>query len=38
MRSIIEARLADGDCDTDNDGDGVLAVVSAVTEVLPTWV
>jgi hypothetical protein len=27
MRLIIEARLADGDSDTVNDGDGVLAVV-----------
>ncbi|QIE29274.1 hypothetical protein [Caballeronia sp. SBC2] len=27
MRLIIEARLADGDGDTVNDGDGVLAVV-----------
>jgi hypothetical protein len=27
MRLIIEARLADGDSDTGNDGDGVLAVV-----------
>jgi hypothetical protein len=27
MRLIIEARLADGDSDTVNDGDGVLAVI-----------
>ncbi|MGF6998343.1 hypothetical protein [Paraburkholderia sp. GAS32] len=27
MRLVIEARLADGDSDTVNDGDGVLAVV-----------
>jgi hypothetical protein len=27
MRLIIEARLSDGDSDTVNDGDGVLAVV-----------
>ena len=27
MRLIIEARLSDGDSDTINDGDGVLAVV-----------
>jgi hypothetical protein len=27
MRLIIEARLADGDNDTVNDGDGVLVVV-----------
>jgi hypothetical protein len=38
MRLIIEARLADGDSDTVNDGDGVLAVVERGTAVLTNWV
>jgi hypothetical protein len=37
MRLIIEARLADGDNDTVEEGDGVLAVIERPDAVLPNW-